>query len=69
MVRHYKVPYLRHQIIVLFSSATLFTNWNLRYKLLLPKLLIVGISYIGGMPVVGSGVLYAIGESIKGNRQ
>ena len=69
MMRYYEVSYLRHQIIVLFTSATLFTDWKLRSKLLLPKLLTVGINCIDGMPVVGSGVLSAIGESINGNRQ
>ena len=67
MMQYYEVSYLHHQIIVLFTSATLFTDWKLRSKLLLPKLLAVGINYIDGMPVVGSGVLCTIGESINGN--
>ena len=68
MMRYSEVSYLRHQIIVLFTSATLFTDWKLRSKLLLPKLLTMGINCIDGMPVVGSAVLSTIGESINGNR-
>ena len=49
------------------GSATLFTDWKLRSKLLLPKLLTVGVKCTDGIPVVGSGVLSAVGESINGN--
>ena len=67
MMRYYEVSYLGHQIIVLFTSATLFTDWKLRSKLLLPKLLTVGVKCTDGIPVVGSGVLSAVGESINGS--
>ena len=67
MMRYYEVSYLGHRIIVLFTSATLFTDSKLRSKLLLPKLLTVGVKCIDGIPVVGSGVLFAVGESINGN--
>ena len=67
MTQYYEVSYLGHRIIVLFTSATLFTDWKLRSKLLLPKLLTVGVKCTDGIPVVGSGVLSAVGESINGN--
>ena len=67
MMRYYEVSYLCHRIIVLFTNATLFTDWKLRSKLLLPKLLTVGVNYIDGVPIVGSGILSAVGESINGN--
>ena len=67
MTQYYEVSYLGHRIIVLLTSATLFTDWKLRSKLLLPKLLTVGVKCTDGIPVVGSGVLSAVGESINGN--
>ena len=60
MMRYYEVSYLGHRIIVLFTSATLFTDSKLRSKLLLPKLLTVGVKWIDGILVVGSGVLSAV---------
>ena len=49
MMRYYEVSYLGHRIIVLFTSAALFTDWKLRSKLLLPKLLTVGVKCITGI--------------------